>query len=225
MKAEFSVYIVDDDLDMRRLCAHLLGSVGIPVELFENAEAFLQAELSDRQGVLLTDVRMPGISGLELIETLARRNTSLTMLVYSGYADVPMAVRALKAGAVEFLQKPFNQQELLEKIRQAREVSRQMREVRVRRGEVSSRMAILSPREREVFKLIVTGKPNKLVANELTLSEKTVEIHRANVMRKMEADSFAHLVRMAVITEADLAGDKNFRCAELAEDGQVNRSA
>jgi len=203
MKAEFSVYIVDDDLDMRRLCAHLLGSVGIPVELFENAEAFLQAELSDRQGVLLTDVRMPGISGLELIETLARRNTSLTMLVYSGYADVPMAVRALKAGAVEFLQKPFNQQELLEKIRQARETSKQMREVRVRRGEVMGRMAILSPREREVFKLIVTGKPNKLVANDLTLSEKTVEIHRANVMRKMEADSFAQLVRMAVIAEAD----------------------
>jgi FixJ family two-component response regulator len=204
MKAEFSVYIVDDDLDMRRLCAHLLGSVGIPVELFENAEAFLQAELSDRQGVLLTDVRMPGISGLELIETLARRNTSLTMLVYSGYADVPMAVRALKAGAVEFLQKPFNQQELLEKIRQAREVSKQMREVRIRRGEVMGRMATLSPREREVFKLIVTGKPNKLVANDLTLSEKTVEIHRANVMRKMEADSFAQLVRMAVIAEADL---------------------
>ena len=203
MKAEFSVYIVDDDLDMRRLCAHLLGSVGIPVELFENAEAFLQAELSDRQGVLLTDVRMPGISGLELIETLARRNTSLTMLVYSGYADVPMAVRALKAGAVEFLQKPFNQQELLEKIRQARETSKHMREVRVRRGEVMGRMAILSPREREVFKLIVTGKPNKLVANDLTLSEKTVEIHRANVMRKMEADSFAQLVRMAVIAEAD----------------------
>lgn len=208
MKAEFSVYIVDDDLDMRRLCAHLLGSVGIPVELFENAEAFLQAELSDRQGVLLTDVRMPGISGLELIETLARRNTSLTMLVYSGYADVPMAVRALKAGAVEFLQKPFNQQELLEKIRQAREVSKQVREVRIRRGEVMGRMATLSPREREVFKLIVTGKPNKLVANDLTLSEKTVEIHRANVMRKMEADSFAQLVRMAVIAEADLPANE-----------------
>ncbi len=203
MKAEFSVYIVDDDLDMRRLCAHLLGSVGIPVELFENAEAFLQADLADRQGVLLTDVRMPGISGLELIETLARRNTSLTMLVYSGYADVPMAVRALKAGAVEFLQKPFNQQELLEKIRQARETSKQTRELRVRRGEVMGSMATLSPREREVFKLIVTGKPNKLVANDLTLSEKTVEIHRANVMRKMEADSFAQLVRMAVIAETD----------------------
>lgn len=209
MKAEFSVYIVDDDLDMRRLCAHLLGSVGIPVELFENAEAFLQAELADRQGVLLTDVRMPGISGLELIETLARRNTSLTMLVYSGYADVPMAVRALKAGAVEFLQKPFNQQELLEKIRQARETSRQLREVRIRRGEVMGRMATLSPREREVFKLIVTGKPNKLVANDLTLSEKTVEIHRANVMRKMEADSFAQLVRMAVIVENDVPAAEN----------------
>lgn len=204
LPGDFSVYIVDDDLDMRRLCAHLLGSVGVTVEVFENAEKFLAANLVDREGVLLTDVRMPGISGLELIETLTRRGTTLTMIVYSGYADVPMAVRALKAGAVEFLQKPFNQQELLEKIRHAREISRQVRETRLRRGEVLSHLATLSPREREVFKLIVMGKPNKLVANDLTLSEKTVEIHRANVMRKMEADSFAHLVRMAVLVENEI---------------------
>jgi two-component system, LuxR family, response regulator FixJ len=217
LPGDFSVYIVDDDLDMRRLCAHLLGSVGVTVEVFENAEKFLAANLADREGVLLTDVRMPGISGLELIETLTRRGTTLTMIVYSGYADVPMAVRALKAGAVEFLQKPFNQQELLEKIRHAREISRQVRETRLRRSEVMSHLATLSPREREVFKLIVMGKPNKLVANDLTLSEKTVEIHRANVMRKMEADSFAHLVRMAVLFENEIVVTESERDVSMAK--------
>jgi two-component system response regulator FixJ len=217
LTGDFSVYIVDDDLDMRRLCAHLLGSVGITVEVFENAEKFLAANLVDREGVLLTDVRMPGISGLELIETLTRRGTTLTMIVYSGYADVPMAVRALKAGAVEFLQKPFNQQELLEKIRHARDISRQVRETRLRRGEVLAHLATLSPREREVFKLIVMGKPNKLVANDLTLSEKTVEIHRANVMRKMEADSFAHLVRMAVLVENEIVVTESERDVLMAK--------
>lgn len=217
LSGDFSVYIVDDDLDMRRLCAHLLGSVGVTVEVFENAEKFLAANLVDREGVLLTDVRMPGISGLELIETLTRRGTTLTMIVYSGYADVPMAVRALKAGAVEFLQKPFNQQELLEKIRHARDISRQVRETRLRRGEVLSHLATLSPREREVFKLIVMGKPNKLVANDLTLSEKTVEIHRANVMRKMEADSFAHLVRMAVLVENEIVVMESERDVSMAK--------
>jgi two-component system response regulator FixJ len=217
LSGDFSVYIVDDDLDMRRLCTHLLGSVGVTVEVFENAEKFLAANLVDREGVLLTDVRMPGISGLELIETLTRRGTTLTMIVYSGYADVPMAVRALKAGAVEFLQKPFNQQELLEKIRHARDISRQVRETRLRRGEVLSHLATLSPREREVFKLIVMGKPNKLVANDLTLSEKTVEIHRANVMRKMEADSFAHLVRMAVLVENEIVVMESERDVSMAK--------
>lgn len=209
MSSDFRVYLVEDDRDMSRLCSHLLGSVGIDVAVFETAESFLEAHPGDLEGVLLTDVRMPGISGLELIETLNRRGSSLTMIVYSAFADVPMAVRALKSGAVEFLQKPFNQQELLEKIRQAREMNREVREHRLRRSEVVERIGTLSPREKEVFKLIVTGKPNKLVATELALSEKTVEIHRSNVMRKMAADTFAHLVRMAVVAEQEPVGADN----------------
>jgi len=205
MSTQFTVFLVDDDLDMRRLCTHLLSSVGVQVETYESGEQFLAAHPAGRDGVLLTDVRMPGMSGLDLIEALARQKTAMTMIVYSAYADVPMAVRALKAGAVEFLEKPFNQQSLIETIRHARAISHSASAERVKRGEVLARLAAISPREREVFALVVAGKPNKLVATDLGLSEKTIEIHRANLMRKMQAESFAHLVRMAVLAESELA--------------------
>lgn len=212
MPTQFTVFIVDDDLDMRRLCSHLLSSVGIPVETYESAEQFLAAFPAGSDGVLLTDVRMPGMSGLELIEVLARQNTAMTMIVCSAYADVPMAVRALKTGAVEFLEKPFDQHGLIETIRQARAISRGVHEERVKRVEVLARLAAISPREREVFALVAAGKPNKLVAVDLGLSEKTIEIHRANLMRKMQAESFAHLVRMAVLAE----------CETTESDAQIN---
>ena len=209
MAADFVVYVVDDDPDLCRLCAHLLSTVGIAVETFPSAEEFLSRPPGAVQpgSVLLTDVRMPGISGLELVERLSVSGPDLAMIVYSGYADVPMAVRALKAGAVEFIEKPFNQQQLLETIGQAREHSKRLRSEKIKRSEVLGRLASLSPREREVFGLVVQGKANKIVAAELGLSEKTIEIHRANVMRKMQAESFAHLVRMAVAVEAHSNSD------------------
>jgi len=209
MSTDFLVYVVDDDADLLSLCTHMLKPAGIAVETFSSAEEFLERPVESLQpgSVLLTDVRLPGISGLELIERLSVSGVSLAIIVFSGFADVPMAVRALKAGAAEFLEKPFNQEALLEKISLARASARLARDEHFKRGEVLGCLATLSPREREVFGLIVQGKANKMVAAELGLSEKTIEIHRGNSMRKMQADSFAHLVRMAVIVEASVQTD------------------
>ncbi|MGQ9367825.1 response regulator transcription factor [Azospirillum sp. ST 5-10] len=191
-----TVYVVDDDPAMRHSLAWLVGSLGVPVETFASGEEFLRAVPPDRPGCLVTDVRMPGMSGLELQDTLARAGSLLAVVVITGHADVPMAARAFRAGAVDFVEKPFNDQMLLDRVHEALEKSLRLWEERARKRHVHALLARLTPRERQVADLVVAGKPNKVIAVEINLSLKTVEVHRHNVMEKLEVGSIADLTRL-----------------------------
>ncbi|MCA3005040.1 MAG: response regulator [Planctomycetaceae bacterium] len=199
----FHVSVLDDDADITRLCRTLLGSVGYSVESFERVADFVRSGRMEQAGVLLTDVRMPERSGLEIVDELAAMRSPLRVVVMSGHADVSMAVRALKSGAVDFLEKPFRPQDLLDAVSRARGHAATAAREAAERTAVLSRMSSLTRREREVFLQVVAGRANREVAAELKLSAKTVEIHRAGVMRKMHAQTFADLVRMAVVAEAE----------------------
>lgn len=194
--SEQTVYIVDDDPAIRFAMQALLDSVNIEHEIFASADEFLQDEANHRSGCLVLDIRMPGLGGLELQDELIARDSTLPVIFITGHGDVPMAVEAMQKGAVDFIQKPFRDQELLDRIREALSTDQQRREERARHAEVASRLERLTNREKEVFDLVVTGKPNKVIAYELDVSQRTVEIHRARVMEKMEARSLADLVRM-----------------------------
>ena len=194
--SEQTVYIVDDDPAIRFAMQALLDSVNIEHEIFASADEFLQDEANQRSGCLVLDIRMPGLGGLELQDELIARGSTLPVIFITGHGDVPMAVEAMQKGAVDFIQKPFRDQELLDRIREALSTDRQRREERERHAEVAGRLERLTNREKEVFDLVVTGKPNKVIAYELDVSQRTVEIHRARVMEKMEARSLADLVRM-----------------------------
>jgi len=196
---ESTVFVVDDDAAMRDSLRWLLQSIGLAVETYASAEEFLGRYDADQPGCLVLDVRMPGMSGLTLQETLVARGITLPVIVITGYGEVPTAVRALKAGALDFIEKPFNDDVLLERVRQALDKDRTARAARSRQTEARARFAQLTAREREVMELVTAGKANKVIAAELGLSPKTVEVHRANVMRKMEADSVAELVRLAML--------------------------
>ncbi len=191
-----TVYIVDDDPAIRIAMQALLESVNIEHEIFASADEFLQDEENHRSGCLVLDIRMPGLGGLELQDELISRGGTLPIIFITGHGDVPMAVDAMQKGAVDFIQKPFRDQELLDRIREALSTDKQRREERERQTEVIGRLERLTNREKEVFDLVVTGKPNKVIAYELDVSQRTVEIHRARVMEKMEARSLAELVRM-----------------------------
>ena len=193
-----SVFVVDDDYDVRSSIALLLRSVGIEARCFDTAEALLAALDAASAGCVVTDVRMPGMSGLELQRELARRGLALPVILVTGHADVPMAVGAMKSGALDFLEKPFGDQQLIDRVQAALRLDAARREERGAAAAVRDRLAGLTPREREVMELVVTGKPNKIIARELGLSTRTVEIHRARVMEKMGAGSLAELVRMVV---------------------------
>lgn len=191
-----TVFIVDDDVAVRQSLSLLIRSMSLAVEAFESAQDFLERGDRTRPGCLVLDIRMPGMSGLELQDELSRRGFVLPVIFITGHGDVAMAVRAMKHGAVDFIEKPFNDQLLLERINQALELDRQRRELQAERADIASRMATLSPREREVMGRIVAGQANKVIAIELGLSERTVEIHRAKVMSKTGARSLAELVSM-----------------------------
>jgi FixJ family two-component response regulator len=191
-----TVFIVDDDPAIRIAMQALLESVNIQHEIFASADEFLQNEESHRFGCLVLDIRMPGLGGLELQDELISRGSPLPIIFITGHGDVPMAVDAMQKGAVDFIQKPFRDQELLDRIREALTTDRERREERDRHTEIESRLQRLTNREKEVLDLVVTGKPNKVIAYELDVSQRTVEIHRARVMEKMEARSLADLVRM-----------------------------
>jgi two-component system response regulator FixJ len=191
-----TIFVVDDDEAMRKSLAWLIGSVGLAVETFESAAAFLAAAPDDRPGCLVLDVRMPGMSGLELQDALARRGCNLPVIIITGHADVPMAVRALRAGAVDFIEKPFNDQHLLDRLHEALARSEKSCAERARRARVRALLARLTPRERQVADLVAAGKPNKVIAFEMDLSMKTVEVHRHNVMEKLELASVADLTRL-----------------------------
>ncbi len=194
---------------MRDSLKWLMDSVALPVRTFENARAFLDAYEPGQPGCLVLDVRMPGISGLELQERILNDGFSLPVIFITGHGDVPMAVRALKNGAVDFIEKPFSDQALLDRIQQAIDLHHQRLSDEVRKSEIVRRINTLSPRERDVMNLVVVGQSNKSIAAQLGLSPKTVEVHRARVMEKTRAKSLPELVAMGIsagsISDAEAA--------------------
>jgi len=193
-----TIFIVDDDSAVRDALKLLLRSVGQAVETYASAQEFLDSYGTDRPGCLVLDIRMPGISGLELQQKLNEKHSILPIIFITGHGDVPMAVEAMQAGAVDFIQKPFRDQDLIDRINQALEKDSSNRAALGERNDIRRRLETLTPREHEVLELVVRGKANKVIAGDLKLSQRTVEIHRARVMEKMQASSLAHLVRMVL---------------------------
>jgi FixJ family two-component response regulator len=193
---EATVYIVDDDQAIRRAMDFLMRSVGLNYEIFHSADDFLAKYTDEFAGCLVLDIRMPGLGGLELQQKLLEMDSSLPIIFITGHGDVPMAVEAMQKGAFDFIQKPFRDQELLDRVSEAMKIDREIRSAREEKAGVAERIEKLTKREHEVLDLVVTGKPNKIIAYELGVSQRTVEIHRARVMEKMEAKSLAGLVRM-----------------------------
>ncbi len=192
------VFIVDDDEAVCDSLQLLLRTVGVTTRAFHSAQEFLDAYTDDRPGCLLLDLRMPGMSGLELQERLHQMGALLPVIFVSGHGSVESAVHAMRAGAIDFLQKPFDDQEILDVIQRTLERDARARNSLAERDEIATRYARLTPREREVMGRVVQGQANKVIAIELGVSERTVEIHRGRVMQKMEADSLPHLVRMSI---------------------------
>lgn len=198
------IYVVDDDAGMLRALTALLSTVGYDVSPFPSAADFLAKMNSDRHGCVVLDVRMPEMSGLELQQHMNRKGSILPVIFITGHGDIPMAVQAMKAGAFDFLQKPFRDQELIDRINSALKQDLETRQTLLMHTEIKRRAESLTPREIEVMAHIVDGHANKVIAIDLGISERTVEIHRSNVMDKMGARSVAHLVKMNLM----IAGEK-----------------
>lgn len=201
--AEPTVYVVDDDPAMRSSLRWLIESVGLAVRTCSSAPEFLRTYHPSDPGCLVLDVRMPWMSGLDLQAELAARKIHIPILIITGYAEVPLAVRAMKAGAFDFIEKPFSDQTLLDRIRAAVAHDESGRRRRAARAEVEVRLRLLTARERDVLTRVVTGKSNKVIAAELQLSTKTVEVHRAHVMEKLKAGSLADLIRLSLLATDD----------------------
>ena len=193
---EGTVFIVDDDPLVLGAVETLIKSVGLKVDVFSSARDFLESDLPDEPGCLVLDIRMPGLSGLDLQDELAARGLTLPVIFVTGHGTVPLSVRAMKAGAADFLQKPFEDQDLLDSVRRAIEEDGQARVERREIGEVKRRQESLTEREVQVLRGVIEGKLNKQIAYDLGLSENTVKTHRAHVMQKMQAESLAHLIRL-----------------------------
>ncbi len=191
------VFVVDDDPAIRESLKRLFKSVGMEVQAFESAREFVGFQLPDRPCCLVLDVRMPRMSGLDLQRELEKRGSLLPIIFITAHGDVPMAVDAMKVGAIDFLQKPFSDQQLLDAVQRAIELDREDRAEREERAAVQDRVDTLTPRELEVMSLVVSGMLNKQIAFDLGTSEKTIKVHRGRVMEKMKADSLAHLVKLA----------------------------
>ena len=196
MTADAVVYVVDDDEGVRRSLARLIRAVGLNVETFPSAKAFLEQPPFDGPSCLVLDLRLPGSSGLELQTALGEAQRTMPIIFITGHGDVPASVRAMKGGALDFLQKPFNDQELLDGVQRALARSRQARAEGAEQAVIQRCVDTLTARERQVLSLVVTGKLNKQIAIELGAAEKTIKVHRGRVMKKMQAESVADLVRM-----------------------------
>jgi FixJ family two-component response regulator len=203
------VFVVDDDLSIREAIKSLISLTGVRVETFGTAQEFLRTERPDLPGCMVLDVELPGLSGLDLQRELAAHGIKLPIIFITGYGDIPMSVRAMKAGATEFLTKPFSDQDLLDAIQQALERDRAARRHSKEIAEVRRRFDALTSREREVMSLVVAGWLNKQIGFELKISEITVKIHRGRVMSKMGAESLAELVRMTERLEIPKAKDQS----------------
>jgi RNA polymerase sigma factor (sigma-70 family) len=201
-----TVFVVDDDASTRKALARLIGSVGLAAEVFPSAAAFLDHPRTEDPACIVLDLRMPGASGLALQEQLAKSGIDLPIVFLTGHADVPTSVQAMKAGAVDLIEKPFRAQELLDAIQRALGRARSLQAARGEREAVARLVETLTPREREVFGLVVTGLSNKEVGARLGASEKTIKVHRARVMEKMRAASLADLVRKAQVVGIGPAG-------------------
>jgi RNA polymerase sigma factor (sigma-70 family) len=191
------VYVIDDDESVREGVADLLRSVGHAVKVFRSGQEFLDSKRNDAPGCLVLDVRLPGLSGLEFQRTLSKSNIQLPIVFVSGHGDIPMSVRAIKSGAIEFLTKPVHEQELLDAVQAGIQRDRERRQQAKAFGALRERFDSLTPREREILGLIVSGRRNKQIAAQCGLSEMTVKVHRSQIMRKMAAGSVVDLVRMA----------------------------
>jgi FixJ family two-component response regulator len=191
------VLVVDDDASMRDAMQRLFRSVGLHTEVFDSAAAFLQTKLADVPSCLVLDVRLPGLSGLDFQTELAKANIQIPIVFMTGHGDIPMTVQAMKAGAIEFLPKPFRDQDMLDAVQLGLERDRARRAGGMANSEVRAKFATLTPREQEVMALVTAGRMNKQIAGEMQLAEITVKVHRGSVMRKMGARSLADLVRMA----------------------------
>lgn len=193
------VHIVDDDRAIRDSLKFLMKSVGFESQTYESAETFLDQADFDRPGCLVVDIRMQGMSGLELQQVLNERSIHLPVIVITGHGDIPMAVQAMKAGAIDFLEKPFDNEFLVMRIRQCLKEATKKQDKESKTAKAKAQLAQLTPREVEVMNLLVAGKHNKVIANELNISVRTAEAHRAKVMSKLQADSLSDIVRIALV--------------------------
>ncbi len=196
MSDKETVFVVDDDAAIRDSLSWLISSAGMDVETYGSAQEFLDALKPDSFGCVVLDVFMPGMSGLELQERLAAENATLQIIIITGYGDISMAVQAVKAQAFDFLEKPFDDDVLLGRIQEALGKAKETRRRRERRAEIASRLAMLTPRERDVLRLVVSGRLNKVIGAQLGISSRTVEVHRAHVMEKLKIRNVPELVRL-----------------------------
>lgn len=200
MSSSQIVHVIDDDVAVRQSMAFLLSTAGYAVRVHESAVAFLEVLSGAEDGCIVTDIRMPGMDGLELQGRLKSMNVGLPVIVITGHGDIALAVQAMKAGAIDFIEKPFDDDVLLAAIRSALARNQHQVEREALRVEIGHRLESLSDRERDVLEGLVAGKPNKIIAYDLGISARTVEVYRANVMTKMRADSLSELVRMAILS-------------------------
>ena len=203
--AEPTVFVIDDDEPVRDAIGLLLDTVDIPFESYDSAQSFLSSYDNGRTGCLVLDIRMPGMSGLELQDHLIEQNDPLPIIFITGHGDIPMAVEAMKKGAMDFIRKPFRDQELLDRVQEALARDANVREHRADLESIRTRAGSLTPREQEVFERVAEGQANKVVAIDLGISERTVEIHRSQVMQKMEARNLADLVKMKILLDQNQA--------------------